>query len=174
MGAASAANSSSPSGARPIRIRAAAAADAKPLVLVINAAFAVERVAFEADRVDLDGVRELMDKGTFLVAESTDSPALLGCVYLEPQGQGCYLGLLSVVPALQGKGLGRRLTAAAEDFARNAGCRVMDLRIISPRAGSLLPVYKRLGYSEAGMAPFPANVPTKVPCHYILMTKSLA
>jgi GNAT superfamily N-acetyltransferase len=162
-----------PSGAQPTRIRIAKLADAQSLVRVINEAFVVERMAFDGNRVDPGGVRELMGKGTFLVAEDPDSLLLVGCVYLEPSGESCYLGLLSVIPPLQGRGLGGRLTAAAEEFARNAGCRVMDLRIISPRAESLLPVYKRLGYSEAGMAPFPVNVPTKVPCHYILMVKDL-
>jgi GNAT superfamily N-acetyltransferase len=139
---------------------------------LINAAFVVERVAFDGDRVNREGVQELLVKGTFLVAE--DANSLVGCVYLEPRGDRCYLGLLSVAPSLQGKGLGRRLSEAAEEFARQAGCRAMDLRVISPRAETLLSVYKRLGYSEAGTAPFPADVPTKVPCRYVLMTKSLA
>jgi GNAT superfamily N-acetyltransferase len=139
---------------------------------LINAAFVVERVAFDGDRVNREGVQVLLVKGTFLVAE--DANSLVGCVYLEPHGDRCYLGLLSVAPSLQGKGLGRRLSEAAEEFARQAGCRAMDLRVISPRAETLLSVYKRLGYSEAGTAPFPADVPTKVPCRYVLMTKSLA
>ncbi len=49
----------------------------------------------------------------------------------------------------------------------------MDLRIISPRLDSLLPIYKGLGYTEAGTAPFPADVFTKMPCHYVLMVKAL-
>ncbi len=49
----------------------------------------------------------------------------------------------------------------------------MDLRIISPRAESLLPVYKSFGYVEAGTAPFPKEISVKMACHYVLMTKSL-
>lgn len=156
------------------RIRTAEASDAEAILRLINAAFVVERVAFDGDRVDLAGVRVLMGKGIFLIAEAADSADFAGSVYLELRGERCYLGLLSVAPALQGKGLGRQLAAAAEEFARNAGCRAMDLRIISQRRASLLPIYTRLGYVEAGTAPFPADVPVKVPCHYVLMTKSLS
>jgi GNAT superfamily N-acetyltransferase len=155
------------------RIRTATVADAERMVGLINAAFVVERVAFAGDRVDLQGVRSLMTKGRFLVAEAGDSDELAACVYVEPRGERCYLGLLSVAPALQGKGLGPRLAAAAEGFARSAGCRTMELRIISPRAESLLPLYKRLGYVETGTLPFPPEVPTSVLCHYLLMAKPL-
>ena len=154
-------------------IRTATVADEERIVGLINAAFVVERVAFTGDRVDLQGVRSLMTKGRFLVAEAGDSDDLAACVYVEPRGEPCYLGLLSVAPPLQGKGLGHQLAAAAEEFARNAGCRAMELRIISPRAESLLPLYKRLGYLETGTLPFPPEVPTNVPCHYLLMTKPL-
>jgi len=155
------------------RIRAAVPSDAEGVARVINAAFVVERIAFDGDRTDVDGVHSLMNAGKFLLAE-VDTLGLVGCVYVELRGERSYLGLLSVAPALQGKGLGRQLVAAAEEYSRNAGCRAMDLRMVSPRAESLLPFYERLGYAKTGTAPFPADVPTKVPCHYVLMTKPLA
>jgi GNAT superfamily N-acetyltransferase len=148
--------------------------DAATIAQVINAAFVVERVAFDGDRVDLAGVRSLMDKGKFLLAETgDDQPAAVGCVYLELRGKRCYLGLLCVEPSLQGTGLGRRIMAAAEQYARAAGCVAIDLRIISPRADRLRPFYQRLGYRHAGEAPFPAEIPSKVPIHYVMMTKPL-
>jgi len=98
---------------------------------------------------------------------------LSGCVYVECDRERSYLGLLSVAPRRQGLGLGRRLVAEAEKFARESGCLVMDLRVISPRAKQLLPFYLRLGYHEAGAQPFPHNLSSKVPAHYILMSKRL-
>jgi GNAT superfamily N-acetyltransferase len=157
-----------------MRIRSAAPPDALSLMRLINAAFVVERVAFDGDRIDLEGVRLLLSKGTFLIAEAAaGSGDAIGCVYVEPRGDRCYLGLLSVSPNLQGQGIGRQLALAAEDFGRQARCTAIDLRIISPRAESLLSLYQRLGYAEAGTAPFASNVPTKIPCHYLLMTKAL-
>jgi len=159
---------------RDLRIRIATIADAEKLVQLINAAFIVERVAFDGDRLDLQAVRSLMRDGSFLIAEISDLRDPAECVYLEPRCQRCYLGLLSVTPLLQGKGLARPLAEAAEDYARNAGCQALDLRIISPRTQALLPLYKHLGYTETGTLPFPTDVTTKVPCHYVLMTKTLA
>ncbi|MGA2427206.1 MAG: GNAT family N-acetyltransferase [Candidatus Acidiferrum sp.] len=156
---------------RNIRMRIAQRGDAEAIARLINAAFIVERVAFDGDRTDTQGVREYMEKGTFLVAD--DATELSGCVYVEIRGDRSYLGLLSVAPARQGTGLGRQLVAAAEEYARKAACRAMELRIISPRAESLLPFYQHLGYAQTGTAAFPAEVTTKMPCHYILMTKPL-
>ena len=164
-------SSSSPGVQGPLRI--ATAADVNAITPLINAAFVVERPILDNDRIDAASVRDFMTRGEFLLLEDATGK-LIACVFLESgQDARCYLGLLSVEPSQQGRGLGRQLNAAAEEFARNAGCRTMDLRIVSPRAESLLPVYKHLGYSEAGTAPFPADVSAKVPCHYLLMTKSL-
>jgi hypothetical protein len=52
------------------RIRMASREDAEEVARVINAAFVVERVAFDGDRTNPGSVRELLDKGTFLVAEA--------------------------------------------------------------------------------------------------------
>jgi GNAT superfamily N-acetyltransferase len=167
-----AATANSASRAGELRIRRGAGDDAEALTRLINAAFAVEQVAFDGDRVDPQGVRGYMTSGTFLLAE--DAAGLAGCVYIETRGERSYLGLLSVDPKRQGRGLGRKLMAEGENLALGAGCRAMDLRVISPRAEQLLPFYLRLGYRETGTRPFPADLGSKVPAHYILMSKPLA
>jgi GNAT superfamily N-acetyltransferase len=162
---------SSPSKAE-IRIRRGNDDDVPALTRLINAAFVVEQVVFEGDRVDDLAVRAYISGGVFLVAD--DSGALAGCVYIESRGDRSYLGLLSVQPARQGTGLGRRLVSAAESLARESGSRVMDLRVISARGEQLLPFYERLGYKFVRNEPFPVNLVAKVPSHYILMSKPLA
>jgi GNAT superfamily N-acetyltransferase len=162
-------NSFSPEANLPVRI--AQNADAEAITQLINAAFVVERMAFDGDRTDTQGVREFMKKGTFLLAE--DTTGLSGCVYVEILAERSYLGLLSVSPPSQGTGLGRQLVAAAEKYARAAPCYAMDLRIISPRAQVLLPFYLHLGYVRTGTAPLPPEANPKVPCHYITMAKAL-
>ena len=151
-------------------IRMAGAEDVEPLARLINAAFVVEQPFIEGDRIDPVGVRGYMEKGKFLVAE--DAAGLVGCVYVELRRGRGYLGLLGVAPVEQGTGLGRRLMDAAENYFRAAGCRAIDLRIISPRT-PLPAFYEHLGYAQMGTAPFTADVPVKVPCHYILMSKQL-
>lgn len=153
-----------------LRIRVAAAEDVEPLARLINAAFVVEQPFIEGERIDPVGVREYMQKGKFVVAE--DAAGLAGCVYVELRVERGYLGLLGVAPPRQGTGLGRKLMEAAEDYFRAAGCRAIDLRIISPRT-PLPAFYEHMGYAQTETAPFAPDVPVKVPCHYILMSKSL-
>jgi GNAT superfamily N-acetyltransferase len=153
-----------------ISIRQAQGADAGALVRLINAAFRVEQPFIEGDRTNPDGVRTYMEKGKFLLAEN--AAGLAGCVYVEIRGDRGYLGLLGVDPQRQGIGLGRKLMDAAENFFREAGCVAIDLRIVSARTP--LPVfYRHLGYLETGTAPFAPDVLAKVPCHYILMSKTI-
>jgi predicted N-acetyltransferase YhbS len=166
-----AAANSPPSGST-VRIRTASDADVAALARLINAAFVVEQVVFEGNRVDDLGVRAYMSGGTFLVAEESDG--LTGCVYIETRNDRSYLGLLSVQPERQGAGLGRQLVTAGESLARESGSRVMDLRVISARGEKLLPFYERLGYKVVRTEPFPANLVAKVASHYILMSKPLA
>src|SRR5260370_14937059 len=136
-----AATANSASGAGELRIRRAARDDVAGLTRLINAAFTVEQVAFDGDRVDAQGVRGYMKSCTFLLAE--DAAGLVGCVYIEAWGERSYLGLLSVEPKRQGSGLGRKLMAEGENFARAAGCRAMDLCLVRPRPERLLPFYLR-------------------------------
>jgi GNAT superfamily N-acetyltransferase len=144
--------------------------DGAHLVLLINSAFRVELPFIDGDRIDAEGLRAYMAKGKFLVAE--DAADLAGCVYVELRGDRGYLGLLGVDPPRQGTGLGRKLMDAAERYFREAGCCAIDLRVISPRA-PLPTFYRHLGYLATGTAPFAPNAPVKVPCHYILMSKSI-
>jgi ribosomal protein S18 acetylase RimI-like enzyme len=152
------------------RIRTAAQSDIDTLARLINAAFRVEQPFIEGDRINPDGVRAYMEKGKFLLAE--DATGLAGCVYVELRGDRGYLGLLGVDPSHQGTGLGRKLMDAAENFFRRAGCVAVDLRVVSART-PLPSFYRHLGYLETGTAPFAPDVPAKIPCHYILMSKTL-
>src|SRR5258707_15887754 len=110
-------------------MRLAEPAETEAITALINLAFQVEKFFIDGDRIDSDQVSELFKKGWFLVIDGED--ALAGCVYVEPRGSRAYLGLLSVDPALQGRGLGARLVAAAEEHARARNCEAMDLRIVN-------------------------------------------
>lgn len=153
------------------RIRVAAVGDASTLTRLLNAAFVVEQIAMEGDRIDAAGVQQYMRTGEFLLLEQSHSA--LGCVYVEKRGAHSYLGLLAVDPPQQGRGLGRQLVQAAEQHARGQGCQMMDLRIISARE-ELLPFYQRLGYVVTHTSPMPAGAPLKIPCHFIHLSKELA
>jgi ribosomal protein S18 acetylase RimI-like enzyme len=154
----------------PLRFRTADFGDVEALARLINSAFRVEQPFIEGDRIDHQGVRAYLQKGKFLLLE--DAISLAGCVYVELRGDRGYLGLLGVDPACQGAGLGRKLMDAAERYFREAGCRAIDLRIVSART-PLPAFYRHLGYLETGTSPFAPDVPVKVPCHYIVMSKRI-
>ena len=155
-----------------LRLRIATNADAEAIACLVNDAFRPERLIFTTeDRTNPEEVRSMMSKGEFLLAE--DGTALIGCVYLEPQGKRCYLGLLSVDPARQRAGLGTWLMAVAEDRCRSTGIRSVDLQLVNLRK-ELPEYYRRLGYVENGTAPFPPQVKISQPCHFIKMSKELS
>lgn len=147
----------------------AAADDIPDLVRVINAAYEVEKFFVSGDRTDEDTLRRLMSKGAFLVTR--DDGGLTGCVYVELRGARAYFGMLSVEPARQGTGLGRRLVDDAEQYARDHACEAMDIRVVNLRS-ELLPFYRKLGYIAG--ATEPVDDPRALqPFHFILMSKAL-
>jgi GNAT superfamily N-acetyltransferase len=146
--------------------------DAEAITTLINSAFRIAEGFFiDEDRIDLQSVRNYFSTGKFLLTAIDDVPA--ACVYIEPRGERAYLGLLSVDPARQHSGLGKLLMDAAEEVCRGLGCRFIDLNVVNLRE-DLFGFYGRRGYVETGTSPFPADVVTKLPCHFIDMSKLLA
>ena len=105
-------------------------------------------------------------------AHTDAEPAYTGAEPAHTGAERAYIGLLSVEPSLQGSGLGKRLMTAAEEYCRAAGCAFADLRVVNLRTE--LPLfYRKLGYQQTGTEPFPTEAHTEVPCHFLIMSKSL-
>jgi len=155
-----------------MRIRTARPSEASAVAALISLAYRVEDFFKVGDRTDETEVLALMRKSAFLVMED-DNEALMACVYVDVRGDTGYFGMLSVDPVRQGHGLGARLVQAAEEYCRDAGCRAMEIDVVNLRT-ELPEFYRRFGYAEAGTRPFTAGEETKLPCHYIVMTKVLA
>ena len=154
-----------------VPIRVATAADAAQIKDVINAAFRIAEGFFiESPRITVAEVEDSLAKGDFLLAEIDDK--LNGCVYVEMRGTRSYLGLLSVDPSCQQGGLGSLLMREAEQFCRDRGSRFMDILIVHLR-DDLPPFYRKRGYEENGTSPFPPDVKTILPVHFINMSKAL-
>jgi len=154
-----------------MKTRTAEPQDSENIASLVNAAFRPERFFIDADRTSPEKVRDLLQKGEFLLAENAG--ALAGCVYVERRGERGYFGLLAVDPTAQRSGLGSLLVAAAEQYCRVAGCQFMDLTIVNLRT-ELPGFYHRLGYVESGTLPFPSDQhPPNQPCHLVKMSKPL-
>jgi len=152
-------------------IRVATPADAERLTALINAAFQLAEGFFiEGDRITLDEVVSSFEKGEFLVVE--EDGQLSACVYLEPQQERTYLGLLSVDPTLQRAGLGTVLLEAAEKHSAKGGSQSIYMKVVNLRT-ELTAYYRKRGYVEQGTSPFPTHIKTKYPCWFIEMSKPL-
>jgi predicted N-acetyltransferase YhbS len=148
--------------------RQAGPEEAAAVTELINEAFKVELQFFSKDRIDLSGVREHMEKGTFIVAERDGK--LVGCVYTELRDEKGYFGLLSVAPSEQGRGLGARLITESEDLCREAGRRIMYLNTVNLRP-ELPPFYEKFGYAVV-REDFPEQDPSALqPYHFVVMEK---
>jgi GNAT superfamily N-acetyltransferase len=142
-------------------------ADLDAIAALVNSAYRGEssRAGWttEADylggqRTDAERLREDLaaKPGAALLALWDDDGALLGSVWLEPRDEDvCYLGMFTVRPDAQSRGLGRLLLDEAEKFARARGKRRMRMTVIQFRA-SLIAWYERRGYRATGAeVPFP-------------------
>lgn len=148
-----------------ISVRSATAADAPALAVLVNRAYAVEQFFVEGDRTNASEIERMLERGTFVVLEY--GGGLAAAVYVEPG----YFGMLSVLPELQGHGLGTRLVRIAEAMCESAGCLVVNLKIINLRE-ELGRWYRSLGYAEVGTSPY-EHRPVKQPCHFVEMRKTL-
>lgn len=159
-----------------MRFRAATLADVDAIVPLVNAAYrgvggergwTTEEHLVEGMRAERGEILAMMaaPDSHFELALDEDG-ALLGSVHLrgEPDG-ACYLGMLSVDPRLQAKGVGRALLARSEELARAWGRSRMRITVLEVRS-ELLSYYERRGYHPTGRSvafPQTARSRLKVP-----------
>lgn len=153
-----------------LHIRPGHLKDTDALARLINRAFVAESPWVSGERINADGVRELIFKGNFLLGENNG--ALLACVYIERRGASAHIGLVSVDPDHQHHGLGSQIMAAAEAHCREAGYDEMELRFINHRT-ELQIFYSRCGYRSTGRIEAPDPTRMKAAFHFVQMVKAL-
>ena len=101
-------------------------------------------------RTDEKSVEEAIEEdGSNVLKFLNASSEIIGCVNLRKHGEKIYLGMFAVSPHLQGGGVGKKLLAAAEEFALQENCPVIYMTVISVRT-ELIDWYKRHGYVDTG------------------------
>lgn len=109
-------------------------------------------------RTDESRIRKLMNiPGAVFLKYINEQDIITGCVFLQKRKNKLYLGMLSVSPTSQAKGIGKLLLKAAEEYARKENCSTVFMTVISIRQ-ELIDWYERHGYSKTGKRlPFPID-----------------
>ncbi|HEX8315781.1 MAG TPA: GNAT family N-acetyltransferase, partial [Flavisolibacter sp.] len=137
-----------------MNIRRAGSADIPLLNVLVNSAYRGEtsRIGWTTEADLLDGIRTseeslttMLQKPGAVILVAEKEGIIKGCVYLEKQGDALYLGMLTVNPELQGKGLGAQLMKASEEYAKTVRCRQIKMTVITSR-DTLIAYYERKGF----------------------------
>ena len=155
-------------------IRSARREDVPALTGVVNRAFAHEEWLIPGPRVTEPALLADLDASGTVLLLAAQGDRILAAVRVSPHKDGervAEMGLLSVDPEAQGTGIGTRLVAAAEDWARSEGHRRMRLRC-GVELG-LATYYSRLGY-RAVLEDVGAHFNARRPFTLVTMEKDLA
>ena len=145
--------------------RAATDADIDAIVALVTSAYRGEssRAGWTTEADLLDGARidpevlraDIARDGSRVVLAERDG-ALLACAHVAIEGDAGYFGMFSVVPGLQGGGIGKQVLAECERIVRDDWrLPAMRMTVIDVR-DELIAFYQRRGYRRTGITkPFP-------------------
>lgn len=149
-----------------------------------RAGWTTEADLLDGQRTDAEEIAALIARpgSRIVLAETCEGDrvtALRACCHIERHGNACHFGMFSVSAPCQRGGLGRRMLAHAEAFARDEWqCREMHMHVIDVRT-ELMAWYERRGYRRTGIhAPFPYGdprfgLPKRPDLRFELMVKPL-
>lgn len=136
------------------QIQPATVHDAHELDTLVNSAYrgdssrrgwTTEADLIDGTRTDATLLAELLQKPETTILKYVEEGKILGCVELRKESGRLYLGMLTVQPDIQGKGIGKELLRAAEDMARKQRCSAIFMNVLSVR-NELIDWYLRHGY----------------------------
>ena len=152
--------------AAPFRVRAARLPEDKPAILGFFTGIQNFEKTIEADRridpdVAEDSYAAMIERvatknGCILIAEATSGEAIGWAVGLEDEQEVYiveeerthgYIAELYVIENMRGRGVGRALIAACEDWARGRGLKVMMIGVLT-RNTRAHAVYRGAGYED--------------------------
>lgn len=160
--------------------------DMTEICILVNSAYRgdTSRKGWTTEASFLDGIRisEETLQQYFAEQDSTilkcidENEKIVGCVYLKKENEHLYLGMLTVSPDLQNKGIGKLLLKASEEKARQLNCESIVMTVITQRH-ELIDWYKRHGFFETGVKqPFPNDEKfgiQKFPLEFLILQKNL-
>jgi GNAT superfamily N-acetyltransferase len=149
-------------------------ADVPELTILVNNAYrgeeskqgwTTEAEILDGARIDKEMLTEQINNknGTILKYTDDHTQKITGAIYQELKGNKLYVGMLTVSPLAQGKGVGRSLLECAEEYGRQHGCNVLTGTVIGGRS-ELIDWYLRYGFKYTGnKEPFPTDGKVGIP-----------
>lgn len=135
----------------------AKSSDAAAIANLVNSAYrgessrhgwTTEADLLDGSRTDSNAIADLITSGA-LILKYVEDNEIRGCVELKILPEGLYLGMLTVRPDLQNKGIGKILLTSAENVAKEKNCKAIVMTVITVRK-ELLDWYQRHGYRDTG------------------------
>jgi ribosomal protein S18 acetylase RimI-like enzyme len=133
----------------------------------------------DGQRTDPVSVADTIAKPTSRIVLAERNGELLACANIEHTDEGCYFGMFSVRPTLQGGGVGNALLTECERIATaDWKARAVHMTVIKQR-DELIAWYERRGYRRTGeRKPFPYGdprfgLPKREDLEFIVMEKAL-
>ena len=156
-----------------LSFRKAAPADIDPIVALVNSAYRGESSkrgwTTEADllggqRTDAEEIAKLVSTPDSMILLCYQDDDLIGSVHLERSEPGAYLGMFTVKPSLQGRGIGKRFMDEIERLVREEWGAAKMMMLVITRRDELIAFYERRGYRRTGIfEEFPVDVRFGIP-----------
>lgn len=118
----------------------------------------------DGTRIDAATLAEyIADSNSVILKFCDDKGNIVGCVHLQLKETVVYLGMLSVDPNQQDRGIGKHLLKQAEFYASDHGRFKMQITVLDTRT-ELIAWYQRYGYKQTGeIRPFPTETKFGLP-----------
>jgi len=150
-----------------LTFRNAIRVDAERIAALVNSAYRGEQSrsgwTTEADlldgrRTDAREVRRLIAQRNSIILLCQDGKKIVGSVHIEKTSDHASLGMFVVEPTRQGRGIGKRLLACAEQVAQREWQVDKIVMYVITLRHELIAFYARRGYRRTGVLhEFPVN-----------------
>ncbi|MCK6617239.1 MAG: GNAT family N-acetyltransferase [Cyclobacteriaceae bacterium] len=161
--------------------------DAPELSKLVNSAYrgdsgrqgwTTEADLIDGSRTDAELLKAVIETPGSMILKYVEDGIIIGCVELRKEEDKLYLGMLTVNPTIQGKGIGKALLKASEDEAQKQKCKAIFMNVLTVRK-ELIDWYIRHGYHDSGKRkPFAFTDPRfgfpKQPLEFMIMEKQLS
>lgn len=168
--------------------RKATREDAAQIAALVNSAYrgesskqgwTTEAEFLDGQRTDDEEITKLIEADGSVILLCFQDDEMIGSVHLERTEAGAYLGMFTIKPTLQARGIGKRFLDVAEHTVQAAWGATRIVMAVITRRAELIAFYERRGYRRTGRyEPFPTDIKFGIPkvsdLRFELLEKTLA